>query len=110
MKSKIKYLLLFSTLFLLFGTGCAYRAPIVQGNLLDQEDVDQLEIGMTRGQVRFLLGTPMIDDVFKDDRWDYIYFIRIGRDQAILKRWVSITFNEEGVIDIATDKDLSENL
>ena len=42
-------------------SGCVFRANIPQGNIVEQEDVDQLEIGMTRNQVRFLLGTPMVD-------------------------------------------------
>ena len=47
-------------------SGCVYQAALSQGNLLDQEDIDQVEVGMTRNQVRFLLGTPMIDDPFHD--------------------------------------------
>jgi outer membrane protein assembly factor BamE len=46
----------------LLGTGCVYRMDIQQGNLLDAEQIDQVEVGMTRSQVRFLLGTPMVID------------------------------------------------
>ena len=52
------------------GNGCVYRASISQGNFLKQEELDQVEVGMTRGQVRFLLGTPMVDDPFHQDRGD----------------------------------------
>ena len=52
--------------------GCVYRVDIQQGNLLDVEQVDQVEVGMTRSQVRFLLGTPMVIDSFDADRWDYV--------------------------------------
>jgi outer membrane protein assembly factor BamE len=95
---------------LLLASGCVYQAALSQGNLLDQEDVDQLEVGMTRGQVRFLLGTPMIDDPFHDNRWDYVYFLRIGRDKAIFKRWVSVYFEGENVSEVIKDQELRPDL
>jgi len=95
---------------LLLASGCVYQAALSQGNLLDQEDIDQVTAGMTRGQVRFLLGTPMIDDPFHSDRWDYIYFLRIGRDKAILKRWVSVHFEGENVSSITSDQELRPDL
>jgi outer membrane protein assembly factor BamE len=71
-------------LFLMLGTllmagGCVYRPTIQQGNLLKAEDVDQITTGMTRSQVRYVLGTPMIADPFNPQRWDYVYFLRRGR-------------------------------
>jgi outer membrane protein assembly factor BamE len=71
-------------LFLMLGTlclagGCVYRPTIQQGNLLKTEDVDQITAGMTRSQVRYVLGTPMISDPFNPQRWDYVYFLRRGR-------------------------------
>ena len=94
----------------LLASGCVYQAALSQGNLLDQEDVDQVEVGMTRGQVRFLLGTPMIDDPFHENRWDYIYYLRIGRDKAIFKRWVSVYFDGENVSEIIRDQELRPDL
>ena len=91
-------------------TGCVYRANIAQGNLIKQEDLDQVEVGMTRNQVRFLLGTPLIDDPFHQERWDYVYFIRIGRDPATFKRWVTIVFENEVVVEINDDQELDPNL
>jgi outer membrane protein assembly factor BamE len=95
---------------LLLASGCVYQAALSQGNLLDQEDVDQVAAGMTRGQVRFLLGTPMIDDPFHENRWDYIYYLRIGRDKAIFKRWVSVYFDGETVSELIVDQDLRPDL
>ena len=91
-------------------SGCVYRANISQGNLIKQEDLDQVEVGMTRNQVRFLLGTPMIDDPFHQARWDYVYFIRIGRDPATFKRWVTIVFENDIVVAINEDQELDPNL
>jgi len=52
-----------------------YRMDIQQGNFVSQEMVLQLRRGMTRDQVRFLLGTPLVTDIFHADRWDYVYFL-----------------------------------
>ncbi len=94
----------------LLSAGCVYKAGLAQGNLLKQEDLEQVEIGMTRNQIRFLLGTPMIDDPFHRDRWDYIYFLRIGRKPATAKRWVSIHFEEGAVTQIEKELELNPNL
>ena len=91
-------------------SGCVYRANISQGNIVEEEDLDQVEIGMTRSQIRFLLGTPMIADPFHQDRWDYVYYIKIGRNDAAAKRWVTILFDGETVEDIQRNRDLAENL
>ena len=90
--------------------GCVYQANLSQGNLLKQEDLDQVEVGMTRRQVRFLLGTPMIDDPFHEGRWDYIYYLKLGRDDAIFKRWISIYFEDEKVSEIVDGQQLNPNL
>ncbi len=95
---------------LLLVSGCVYQASLSQGNLLEQEDVDQVTVGMTRGQIRFLLGTPMIDDPFHENRWDYVYYLRIGRNKAIFKRWISIYFVDENVSEIISDQELRPDL
>ncbi len=57
-----------------------YRIDIQQGNVVTQEMVAKLKPGMTRQQVRFVLGTPPITDAFHPDRWDYVYYLnRDGR-------------------------------
>jgi outer membrane protein assembly factor BamE len=67
---------------LLGSVGCVYRPTIQQGNLLKTEDVDQVTVGMTRSQVRYLLGTPMLADPFDPQRWDYIYTLQRGRESS----------------------------
>ena len=62
-------------------SGCVYRPNIQQGNLLKVEDVDQVTAGMTRSQVRYLLGTPMVSDPFHPDRWDYVFSFKRGRER-----------------------------
>ena len=91
-------------------SGCVYRQSISQGNLIEQEDLDQVEVGMTRNQVRFLLGTPMIDDPFHADRWDYVYFLKLGRKDATFSRWVSVVFEDGTVSEIRKDQELNPKL
>lgn len=71
-----------------------YRIEIQQGNFVSQEMIAQLKLGMTREQVRFVLGTPLVADIFHADRWDYVYYReRAGRfDQ----RKISVHFDKEG--------------
>ena len=102
--------LLFMTIALAISSGCVYRANIAQGNLVKEEDLEQVEVGMTKNQVRFLLGTPMIDDPFNSQRWEYVYYLKIGRRDAIYKRWVSIFFENELVSEIRDDQELDPGL
>lgn len=78
-------------------SACVYRVDIQQGNLLDAEQVEQLEVGMTRSQVRFLLGTPMVIDSFDADRWDYVYSLRRGRQREVTKRHLVVWFEGDTV-------------
>ena len=94
----------------LAAAGCVYRASISQGNLIKQDDLDQVQVGMTRNQVRFLLGTPMIDDPFHADRWDYVYYLVIGRDDPSFQRWVSIYFADDKVSEIRKDQELDPKI
>ena len=106
MRKLTRNLLIFAFLM----QGCVYVAPISQGNVLDQEDVEQVETGMTRNQVRFLLGTPMVNDPFHADRWDYVYYLKAGRGDALLKRWISVYFEGDQVSRIVADQSLSDDL
>jgi outer membrane protein assembly factor BamE len=106
-----KSVFLAAALALLIGSsGCVYRVNISQGNIVEEEDLDQVETGMTRNQVRFLLGTPMIEDPFHQDRWDYVYYVKIGRNDASGKRWVTILFDGDSVTEIQRNRELAENL
>lgn len=78
-------------------SGCVYRINIQQGNFLDQKAVVQVKEGMTRSQVRYLLGTPMVADSFNKERWDYIYYLKKGRSQHIDSRRVTVYFEGEKV-------------
>ncbi|MDE2337728.1 MAG: outer membrane protein assembly factor BamE [Gammaproteobacteria bacterium] len=74
--------------------GCVYRMSIQQGNYLDGHTVRQLKVGMTRVQVRYLLGTPMIQDVFDTNRWDYVYYFKRGYVQRPIESRVTVFFHD----------------
>lgn len=79
-----------------------YRIDIQQGNVIDQEMVAQLKPGQTRDQVRFILGTPLLTDVFHADRWDYLYSFQNGRTGAVEKRRLTVFFNKDGRLERAS--------
>ncbi len=82
---------------LALASGCVYRINIQQGNFLDQAAVEQVKPGMTRSQVHYLLGTPMVADTFNKERWDYIYYLRKGRTQHVDSRRVTVYFDGDKV-------------
>ena len=84
-------------------TSCVYRMDIQQGNLLDESNIEQVAIGMTRNQVRFLLGTPMVSDSFHHDRWDYTYYFQSGRSPNVDRRWFIVFFQNDEVTRIERD-------
>jgi outer membrane protein assembly factor BamE len=78
-------------------SGCVYRMDIQQGNFLEGKAVNQLQVGMTRSQVRYLLGTPMVPDLFDKDRWDYLYYFQHGRLRRPEQRHVIVYFKDDKV-------------
>jgi len=78
-------------------SGCVYKMSIQQGNYLVADSVAQLKEGMTRSQVRFLLGTPMVPVAFDDSRWDYYYFFSSRNYPKPLKRRLTVYFQDERV-------------
>lgn len=77
--------------------GCVYRMTIQQGNFLEERAVTQLQVGMTRSQVRYLLGTPMVPDAFDRDRWDYLYYLKKGRLRKPDQRHLIVYFQDDKV-------------
>ena len=90
-------------------TGCGfvgfpgvYKINVEQGNIIDQEKVDKLKIGMSRRQVRFILGTPLVEDSFNQDRWDYTHTIRNGKN-SILDQRLTVYFDGDKLSRIEGD-------
>ncbi len=80
----------------------AYKIDIQQGNYISQDMVAKLKPGMTRSQVRFILGTPLVADPFHADRWDYIYrFSQRGRLKE--ERHITVVFEQDKLARIEGD-------
>src|SRR5579885_1296223 len=71
-----------------------YRIDIQQGNYVTQDMVSKLKPGMTRSQVRFALGTPLVADPFHNDRWDYIYVLQ-KRGRVVEQRRIVVLFKDD---------------
>ena len=90
-----------TAIFLVVLSGCStvprivneYKIDVQQGNVLTQEMVAQLRPGLTKDQVRFVLGTPMLMDMFHAERWDYVYRLRNGATGDVEMRKFSVFFD-----------------
>ena len=76
-----------------------YQINIEQGNVVTNEMLDKLEPGLSRRQVLFIMGTPLINDPFNDNRWDYRYSLRNG-DQTLDDISVTLWFDGENLLKI----------
>ena len=74
-----------------------YKVPVLQGNIIEDEDVDKLVIGQTKDQVQFILGTAVIKDPFHESRWDYINSVQIG-DEVVTEKRLTVFFDENGLV------------
>lgn len=75
-------------------SGCAvYKIDIQQGNVVTQEQLNQLSAGMPAQKVRFIMGTPLLVDTFRPNRWDYYYSFKTGRENREQRR-ISLFFDE----------------
>ena len=104
---KTRLFIILSLLFVIVtSSGCLYRMDIEQGNRIDSEVIDQLELGMSRRQVEFLLGEPAIVDLYHADTWHYVYYLRRGDDYSVEKRLMSLEFDNDLLARITGDRDL----
>jgi outer membrane protein assembly factor BamE len=103
-KGRIKtYRTLLLAGLLCLSSACVYEIDIQQGNKLELKDVEAVDVGMTRNQVRYLLGTPVVSDLFRDDRWDYVYYYKIGRNPDVERRWLIVWFDGDVVKKVDRD-------
>ncbi|MFY9315344.1 MAG: outer membrane protein assembly factor BamE [Burkholderiales bacterium] len=79
-----------------------YRMVIQQGNFISQEMVAQLKPGMTKEQVRFVLGTPLVTDIFHADRWDYVFYRELPGGKRE-QRNLSVIFEKERLVRVIGD-------
>jgi outer membrane protein assembly factor BamE len=109
---RYRHLIFFLTF--IFLTACSVKSPIdyfeakiykldvQQGNIITAEMLMGLKPGMTRAQVKYVLGTPLIQDSFHENRWDYIYKM-IKNDRLIEERHVVVRFADDELVDVKGD-------
>jgi outer membrane protein assembly factor BamE len=85
------------------GIFSVYRMEVQQGNYVTQEMVSQLQPGMTRDQVRFVLGTPLLTDVFHGNRWDYVYRRQRPNSREVEQRRLSVFFENDKLVRVEGD-------
>lgn len=87
-----------------------YRITVVQGNFVSSEMASQMHVGMTRAQVRQLLGTPLLADMFHADRWDYVFYFKRGSTAIVQQRDFVVFFSGDIVASWTGGDDLPSNL
>jgi outer membrane protein assembly factor BamE len=99
-----------SVAFAFSAAACSYipnlsphRIEIQQGNFVSQEMVGQLKTGMTKDQVRFAMGTPLVADVFHGDRWDYVFVRQRANSREVEHRRISVYFEQDKLARIEGD-------
>ncbi len=79
-----------------------YKISIPQGNIITQDMVDQLRPGMTKRQVIFVMGTPLVRDPYHQDRWDYVYNFQPGGGERGQER-LSVEFEDGELVSLSGD-------
>lgn len=99
---------------LLFLTGCTYLPAILykidvqQGNVITEEMLDKLKPGMTKSQTLFVLGSPLIVDTFRDNRWDYVYIFR-EKGNLVEQKRLTIFFENDKIVHIENQLTFSKH-
>ncbi|MFP3551619.1 outer membrane protein assembly factor BamE [Paraburkholderia sp. SIMBA_049] len=87
-----------------------YRITVVQGNFVSKEAAAQMQVGMSRAQVRQVLGTPLLSDMFHADRWDYVFYFKRGSTAVVQQRDFIVIFTGDRVASWSGGEDLPSNL
>lgn len=108
-KKMIKQFLLVLAI-LLATTSCVYKLDIQQGNLIVQKDIDKLRPELSKNQVVFVMGNPVVDDSFSDDKWIYINtYSNRNKDIKTSKR-LELFFEEDKLVAAQGDYEIPESL
>ena len=93
---------LFLSVFIISMSSCSslspYKVPVLQGNIFEDEDLEKLEEGLTKEQVQFIFGTALIQDPFRQSRWDYFNSVTVG-EQVVTENKLTIFFNENDLVE-----------
>lgn len=78
----MRKILITSIMLFLTGACSVYKVDVRQGNVLEPKSIDKLKVGMTKQQVLFIMGEPLLKDAFHTSRWDYPYFFTPGGERT----------------------------
>ena len=92
------YLIIGASLLVLNGCVRTYRVEIQQGNVISAEQIEKITPGTSRNEVRFILGTPLIEDPFHAERWDYFYSLNPAKGEIVTKYRLSVWFENDQVL------------
>jgi len=92
------YLIIGASLLVLNGCVRSYRVEIQQGNVISAEQIEKITPGTSRNEVRFILGTPLIEDPFHAERWDYFYSLDPAKGELVTKYRLSVWFENDQVL------------
>ncbi|RDU94801.1 outer membrane protein assembly factor BamE [Trinickia dinghuensis] len=87
-----------------------YRITIVQGNFVSKEAAAKMHVGMTRDEVKTTLGTPLLTDMFHNERWDYVFYFKRGSTAVVQQRDFVVNFQGDTVVSWSGGEDLPSNL
>lgn len=90
-------------------SGWVFKIDIPQGNFLNQDDVDKLRVEMTQEQVEYVLGTPLISNPFKADKWHYVYTKKLGFNDKTVRKELVVEFKDGKLINLTGDYERPEN-
>ncbi|RDX36621.1 outer membrane protein assembly factor BamE [Kangiella sp. HD9-110m-PIT-SAG07] len=76
------------TLLIAFSTACVYTPSIQQGNILQQEEVNEIEPGMTKAQIAYILGKPALNTNLEESTWYYLYYLEPTSGESRSKRLI----------------------
>jgi outer membrane protein assembly factor BamE len=99
---RLRHIAIAALVLLVAGCAWTYKMDIQQGNIVTQDMVAKLQPGMSRSQVRFVLGTPLVADMFHADRWDYVYRLEQGGRMVEERKLVAV-FSGEKLLRIEGD-------
>ncbi|TAP40444.1 outer membrane protein assembly factor BamE [Alteromonas sp. KUL49] len=91
-------------------TNWIYRIDVPQGNFLDERDVEKLRVGMSKEQVIYVLGNPVVQDTFDSDTWYYVYDMKRGMAKRgpDFRKQMIINFENNKIVSVEGDFELSE--
>jgi len=100
----------FSLILVLFLSSCVYTLDIQQGNIIDQDDIDKLRPELTKNQVVFVLGNPVVNDSFSDDKWIYLYHYSNQNKDVKRTNKLTLYFSDDKLVSAEGDYEIPESL